>query len=196
MDKNLNNKMGRYRLYSLIDMYLSGNIDEQKFCDDFYLLFDLGLDSDILTENEEKVFSVLGEVAGRFYDGEVEHGFFYTKEELRQTILETKQKLRIPLSMNERMDKHRIYYLMDMYLTGNINGSTFCNEFCCVFDNELDFSTLTEEENRILSDLALVVYRFSEMEAGRILNSDAYYKEDELRKKILETLEKLEVAQQ
>ncbi|MGL4348837.1 MAG: hypothetical protein ACRCSV_05235 [Chlamydiales bacterium] len=194
MDKNLNNKLGRYKLYYLIDMYLCKKINEFKFCSKYCPFYNLELDKEILTKKEYKAFSELFGVAGRLDESETGSGFLYTKEELRQKIIETKESLRIPLNRNGKMDKHRIYYLMDMYLTGNIDGSTFCNEFCRVFDHELDFNTLTEEENRILSDLALVVYGFSEIESGRIIDFDNSYKEDNLRKKILETLEKLEVA--
>lgn len=190
----MNKKADRYKLYYLMDIYLTRNIDESTFCKEFWPLYNLKLDKDLLTEKEDREFYSLFDVADRFSEVEGGDGFFYTKEELRQKVIETKEKLRIPLSMNGEMNKNRIYYLMDMYLTGNIDGSTFCNEFCRVFDRELDFSTLTEEENRILSDLALVVYRFSEIEFGRIKDSDDCYREDELRKKILETLEKLEIA--
>ena len=91
-------KTDKRRIYQLIDMYLSGKINETTFCDEFYYCFDLELDYDTLTEDEYKVFYELSEITGRFSRFEEDHqqhpGVFYTKEEVQQKIIETKEKLR------------------------------------------------------------------------------------------------------
>jgi hypothetical protein len=85
------------KIYHLIDAYLSGDIDESTFCNEFHCSYDLELDYDTLTEEECKAFSELGEVAGRFSEFEGDHkkypGVYYTKSELRQKIMQTKEKL-------------------------------------------------------------------------------------------------------
>ena len=90
--------MGKRRLYWVIDMYLSEKINEPAFCNEFYYSYDLELDHSTLTPEEKKAFYELGEVAGRFSEFEEDHqnapGAFFTKEELRNKILETKSVLK------------------------------------------------------------------------------------------------------
>ena len=90
-------KSDKRRLYWLIDQYLSGMIDEPMFCDEFYYSYDLEVDSNALTEIENKVVAELSAVAGRFSEYEQDHidlpNGFYTTEELKQKIIETKEKL-------------------------------------------------------------------------------------------------------
>lgn len=90
-------KSDKRRLYWLIDQYLSGRIDEPIFCDEFYYSYDLEVDSNTLTDIEKVVFAELSTVAGRFSEYEEDHlglpNGFYTVEELKQKIIETKEKL-------------------------------------------------------------------------------------------------------
>jgi hypothetical protein len=84
-------------IYHLIDAYLSGDIDESKFCSEFHRSYDLELDYDTLSEGEYKAFSELGKVAGRFSEFEDDHkkypGVYYTRRDLHQKILQTKENL-------------------------------------------------------------------------------------------------------
>lgn len=86
------------RIYQLIEMYLSGQIDEVSFCDEFYESYDLEVDHSTLTKEERKAFIELGVVAGRFSEFEEDHkkypGTYYTKEKLKQQILKTKEDLK------------------------------------------------------------------------------------------------------
>lgn len=66
--------------------------------------------------------------------------------------------------MYEKTDKRRIYQLIDMYLSGKINETTFCDEFYYCFDLELDCDTLTEEEYEAFYELSEITIRFSEFE--------------------------------
>jgi hypothetical protein len=85
------------RIYQLIDMYLAEKIDESTFCGDFIPSYDLELDYDTLTDEEHQAFSELGKIASRFSEFEEDikkyPGVYYTKEELKQKIIETKSKL-------------------------------------------------------------------------------------------------------
>ncbi|MBI4086574.1 hypothetical protein HY416_01175 [Candidatus Kaiserbacteria bacterium] len=92
-------KNDRRRLYWLIDEYLSGNIDESTFCDEFYYSYSLEIDPKILSDIERKVFSELDKVASRFSQHEEDHAVgpraYSTVEELKQKIIETKEKLKL-----------------------------------------------------------------------------------------------------
>jgi hypothetical protein len=93
----MHERKDKRRIYYLINMYLSEKVDETTFCNEFYYSYDLELDYRSLTEEEHKAFSELGEVAGRFSEFGEDHkklpGVYYTKKELRQKTLETKEKL-------------------------------------------------------------------------------------------------------
>jgi hypothetical protein len=86
------------RIYQLIEMYLAEKIDEAAFCSDFVPSYDLELDYDTLTEEEHSAFSELGKVASRFSEFEEDikkyPGIYFTKEELKKNIIETKEKLK------------------------------------------------------------------------------------------------------
>jgi hypothetical protein len=85
------------RIYQLIDMYLAEKIDEATFCSDFIPSYDLELDYDTLTDEEHQALSELGKIASRFSEFEEDikkyPGIYYTKNELKKKIIETKRKL-------------------------------------------------------------------------------------------------------
>lgn len=90
-------KSDKRRLYWLIDQYLVGKINELSFCDEFYYLYDLGIDRKALTESERKIFENLSMVVSRFSQHEEDHKLdaraFATKQELGQEILNAKNRL-------------------------------------------------------------------------------------------------------
>ncbi len=90
-------KKDKRRLYWIIDEYLLGKINEQVFCDEFYYSYDLELNHHTLTEIETISFSELSEVASRFSQFKEDHKLdasaFSSVMELRQKIVETKEKL-------------------------------------------------------------------------------------------------------
>ena len=90
------NKNDKQILYWLIDEYLLGKINEPIFCNEFHDSFVNEMDIEILTELEYSVFSELSDVSQRFSEYEEDHKLwkgFTTAEELRQKIIETKEKL-------------------------------------------------------------------------------------------------------
>ena len=94
--------------------------------------------------------------------------------------------------MYERIDKRRIYQLIDMYLLDDIDESMFCDEFYYSYDLELDFDTLTEEEHKIFYELSKITSRFSNFEEDIKQYPGVYSTREEVREKIKETKEKLE----
>lgn len=90
-------KTDKRRLYQLIEMYLADKIDEVTFCNDFVSSYDVELDHDLLTKEESCAFSELSIITGRFSEFEKDHkeypGVFYTKEDVKFKVIETKNKL-------------------------------------------------------------------------------------------------------
>jgi hypothetical protein len=91
-------KNDKRRIYWLIDQYLSGEIDESFFCDEFYYSYDLEVDNNTLSDIEKVAFAELSQVSSRFSQYEEDHKLdsraFSTAEELNQKIIETKEKLK------------------------------------------------------------------------------------------------------
>lgn len=91
-------KKDKRNLYWLLDEYLLGEINEQVFCDEFYYSYDLELNHSTLTEIEAISFSELSQVSSRFSqfdeDHKLDESAFSTVKELRQKIIETKEKLK------------------------------------------------------------------------------------------------------
>jgi hypothetical protein len=91
-------KNDKRRLYQLMDIYLSGKIDESTFCDEFYYSYDLEIAIDSLTDIEKEAFADLSTVSDRFSEFEEDHikfhKCFFTAEQLKQKIIETKEKLK------------------------------------------------------------------------------------------------------
>jgi hypothetical protein len=83
-----------------------------------------------------------------------------------------------------RSDKRKIYQLIDLLLSHKISESTFCHEFCCSYDLELDYDTLTAEEYKAFSALGEITSRFSEFEEDIKKYPGTYYTKDELKEKI------------
>lgn len=84
-----------------------------------------------------------------------------------------------------------IYHLIDAYLSGAIDESTFCTEFHCSYDLELDYDTLSEEEYKAFSELGRVAGQFSEFKEDHKRYPGVYYTKRDLHQKILETKETL-----
>lgn len=94
--------------------------------------------------------------------------------------------------MFEKNDKRRLYQLMNMYLSDTISSKVFCDEFYYSYDLEVSDDDLTEFEQKAFSELSKISDRFSEFEEDLVKYPDTYYNEEELRKKIIETKDKLQ----
>lgn len=91
-------KADKRRLYQLMNMCLSKEIDSQFFCDEYHNCYKLLLDNKSLEEVEAESFDELEDIVTRFtYDCEALKKFpgaYCNEEELKQKIIETKEKLK------------------------------------------------------------------------------------------------------
>lgn len=90
-------KTDKRRIYELIDLYLSQGINAWTFCSEYHTCYGIEIDLDTLNDAEEKAFKELAIIAGRFSPFEEDHkkypGTYFTEDELRQKIIETKKIL-------------------------------------------------------------------------------------------------------
>jgi hypothetical protein len=88
------NKNDKRRLYELMDLFIKKEIVASFFCDEFYYSFDLEIDSDALTQKEEKAFSDLSKISSRFSQFKEDHEkypeVFYGEDQLIQKVIETR----------------------------------------------------------------------------------------------------------
>lgn len=94
--------------------------------------------------------------------------------------------------MFEKNDKRRLYQLMDMYLSKQINGWTFCNEYYYSYSLEIEIDDLTDIEQSAFSELDKISSRYTDVEKDLIKYPDTYYNEEQLKQKIIETKEMLQ----
>lgn len=91
-------KNDKRRLYQLIDMYIDRIITSSVFRNEFYYSYSLEISDEDFTEFEKDVFSELDKISSRFSEYEEDHQLdpkaFSTESELRQKIIETKEKLK------------------------------------------------------------------------------------------------------
>ena len=93
--------------------------------------------------------------------------------------------------MYKKNDIRRLYWLIEEYLKGSINEATFCDEFYYSYDLEIDKISLNDIEKSAFSELGKVTSRFSQHEDDHKLDARAFVSAEELRKKVIETKEKL-----
>ena len=93
--------------------------------------------------------------------------------------------------MFEKDDKRRLYYLMDQYSSGKIDGRTFCDEYYYSYDLEIDYETLSAVEKKAFTGLSSVAGRFSEFKEDIEQYPGTYLTEKELQYKIQETQKEL-----
>ena len=91
-------KDDKRRLYQLIDLFLTKQITATVFCDEFHNSYDLEIDYNTLSPLEYSAFSELGKVSNRFsrFEEDIQKypGTYYNEEELKQKIIETKERLK------------------------------------------------------------------------------------------------------
>ncbi len=93
--------------------------------------------------------------------------------------------------MYNKNDKRRLYWLIEEYLGGRMNETTFCDEFYFCYDLEISSDLLTEVEQQAFFELSKVASRFSQYEEDHKLDPKAFSTVQELKEKIFETREKL-----
>jgi hypothetical protein len=91
------------------------------------------------------------------------------------------------MNMFAKCDKRRLYWLIDQYLSGNIDETTFCDEFYYSYNLEIIPESLTKKEVQAFSELSKVSSRFSQYETDQELDPRAFSRTSELKQKIIET---------
>ena len=82
---------------------------------------------------------------------------------------------------------------MDLFLKGQITSPVFCDEYYYSYDLEIDDETLSEKERLAFSELGKVSSRFSQFKEDHERYPNAFFTEKELRDKIIETKQILQV---
>ena len=93
----MHKKFDRSFLYWLIDEYLNLRIDSAKFCDEFYVTYDLELDKKELSAQEIRIFNDLNSVLSRFSKFPEDHALdskaFSSEAELKNATLQAQYAL-------------------------------------------------------------------------------------------------------
>ncbi|GAB6868096.1 hypothetical protein [Bacteroides rodentium] len=93
--------------------------------------------------------------------------------------------------MYKRGDKKRIYQLIEMYLSGKITTTDFCDEYYYSYDMELNNLSLTKQERLYLDKLGKITSRFSEYKEDHLLDPKAFSTTKEVYEIVLEVKNKL-----
>jgi len=98
--------------------------------------------------------------------------------------------------MFERTDKRRIYQIINMYLSNKIDAWAFCDEFYYCYDLEIDSRNLSDIEKKLFSELSIIAGRFTKFEDDLKQYPGTYFSEEQLRKKVFEVQEQLNIKSQ
>ncbi len=91
------------QLWYLINGVLNGTYDIKAFCSEFTKIYDLEVDYEQLSEQENSGFGDLCEMAGRFSDNDDElkiPNMYYSKENILNKAKYVKQKLENDTNQN------------------------------------------------------------------------------------------------
>ncbi|MBP5400270.1 MAG: hypothetical protein J6Y35_01425 [Bacteroidales bacterium] len=73
---------------------------------------------------------------------------------------------------------------MDLYLSGEISASCFCDAFHLCYDIKLDLNSLTPEEEKIFNKYSSIFCRFSPFEEDLLLDPHAFINEIQLKQAV------------
>lgn len=79
-------------------------------------------------------------------------------------------------------EKEQLWYLINGVLNGAYDIKTFCSEFTRIYDLEVDYEQLSEQENSEFGDLCEMAGRFSDDEEELKIPNMYYSKENILDK--------------
>ncbi len=80
-------------------------------------------------------------------------------------------------------EKESLWYLINELVKGSYIVKTFCSEFTRIYDLEIDYDDLSEEENRLFSELCEMAGRFSD-DVDELKIPNMYFSEKEIIDKI------------
>ena len=93
--------------------------------------------------------------------------------------------------MFNKDDKRRIYWLIDKYVEGTIDTTTFDDEYYASFDLGEHGDNLSDFERKVLGELSDVVARFSEFASDHQECPGAFYTAEEVKQTAKEVKKKL-----
>ena len=79
-------------------------------------------------------------------------------------------------------DKEKLWYLINGVLNDTYDIKTFCSEFTRIYDLEVDYEQLSEQENSEFGDLCEMTGRFSDDDDELKMQNMYYSKENILEK--------------
>ncbi|MFD2115269.1 magnesium and cobalt transport protein CorA [Paenibacillus yanchengensis] len=95
--------------------------------------------------------------------------------------------------MKEHTPKERLYWLLQLFGSRQIDMDNFCNEFHVTFDHDTDYDELTSEENKLFEDLARSAARFSGSIEDHMNHPRVYTTEDEISDKVSDIVKALNI---
>ena len=95
--------------------------------------------------------------------------------------------------MYEKSDKRRLYWLMECYLDGKIDESTFCDEYYYSHDLEIgrNSNSFSIEEKTLFFELEMFLNQFAPDEQFHKRFPGSFWTKQELHYKIRDTYETL-----
>ncbi len=81
--------------------------------------------------------------------------------------------------------KGKLYYLLEQYFLNKYTTTVFADEFTVTYDLEVDYESLTEEENALFGELCAMTARFSSDEE-ELQIPNVYFSEMQVKEKATE----------
>lgn len=88
-------------------------------------------------------------------------------------------------------EKEQLWYLINGVLNGTYNIKAFCSEFTRIYDLEVDYEQLSEQENSEFGELCEMTARFSD-DADELKIPNLYYSKKNILDKARYVKQKLE----
>ena len=87
-------------------------------------------------------------------------------------------------------EKQQLLYLINGLLDNTYDIKTFCEEFTRIYDLELDYDTLSKQEESLLGEICIMSARFSN-DPEELHIPNMYYSEEQIRHVVEQTSMKL-----
>lgn len=88
--------------------------------------------------------------------------------------------------------KEKLYYLLVEFQKGNYSITTFCDLFSEIFELEINYDSLNNEEYKLFSDLETKTARFSEFEEDLKI-PNVYFSAEQVKETINEVVNQLSI---
>lgn len=86
--------------------------------------------------------------------------------------------------MINKDNKKYLFWIMEYYLSKKIDGEAFSHAFHESYDLDLDYTCLTEKEQKVFNELNAVVGRYTPYETDLINYPGIYYNDEQLQKAV------------